>query len=98
MGDPGSKKHLRQKPTGVDDGWHETDEKRVVCEGGSEDGHDSVDVPKAVSHEEETDVQGVDDSIMAKILRHGRGDVILRANAEYICNKVTDAIGHRCCE
>jgi len=92
---PGSNKHLGQEPTSVDDGGHETNDKRVVSEGGSEDRHDGVDVPKAVSHEKEANIQGVNDDVMAKMLRDGCRDVILRADAEQIRKAVADTICHR---
>ena len=69
MRNPESNKHLGQEPTSVDDGGHETNDKRVVGEGGSEDRHDGVNVPKAVSHEKEANVQCVDNDIMPEIPR-----------------------------
>ena len=92
---PGSNKHLGQEPTSVGDGGHETNDERVVGEGGSEDWHDGVDIPKAVSHEKEADIQGVDDDVMAEMLRNGCRDVILRADAEQIQNAVAETICHR---
>lgn len=97
MGDPGCKKHLRQKPASVNDSRHQTNDERIIGEGGGKDRHDGVDIPKTVGHKEETDVQRVDDGVMAKILRHGCRDFVLRADAENIRNKVANAIGHRCC-
>ena len=87
---------MGQEPASVDNGGHQTNYEWVIGESCSKDRHDGVDIPKAVSHEKETDVQRVDEDIMAEISRDRRRDVILGADSEQIRKEIAKASDHRC--